>query len=160
MIRIGHAWDTHKLVKDRKLILGGVLIPSDLGLLGHSDADVVLHAVAESLLGSLALGDLGTYFSDKDPKNKDLDSKKILDFCYNLVKSKGYILNNLDITIYSEYIKIAPVREEIRKSIALLLDTDISNVSLKATTWERMGFIGRGEAIACEAVCLVSSESK
>lgn len=160
MIRIGHAWDTHKLVSNRKLILGGVLIPSDLGLLGHSDADVVLHAVAESLLGSLALGDLGTYFSDKDPKNKDLDSKKILDFCYNLVKSKGYILNNLDITIYSEYIKIAPVREEIRKSIALLLDTDISNVSLKATTWERMGFIGRGEAIACEAVCLVSSESK
>lgn len=160
MIRIGHAWDTHKLVSNRKLILGGVLIPSDLGLLGHSDADVVLHAVAESLLGSLALGDLGTYFSDKDPKNKDLDSKKILDFCYNLVKSKGYILNNLDITIYSEYIKIVPVREEIRKSIALLLDTDISNVSLKATTWERMGFIGRGEAIACEAVCLVSSESK
>lgn len=155
MIRIGHAWDTHKLVMGRNLILGGVKVESDIGLLGHSDADVVLHAVAESLLGSLALGDLGTYFSDKDPKNKDIDSKIILDFCYNLVKQKGYKLSNLDLTIYSENIKIAPIREQIRLSIAGLLNTSIDNISVKATTWEKMGFVGRGEAIACEAVCLV-----
>lgn len=155
MYRIGHAWDTHKLVENRDLILGGVKIESPVGLLGHSDADVVLHAVSEALLGSLALGDLGVYFSDKDPKNKGLDSKRILEFCYNLVKEKGFKLSNLDITIYSEFIKIAPIREKIRQSLASLLNTSIDNISLKATTWERMGFVGRGEALACEAVCLV-----
>ena len=158
MIRIGHAWDTHKLVSNRELILGGVKIESTLGLLGHSDADVVLHAVAESLLGSLALGDLGTYFPDNNMKYKNIDSKIILAECYKMVLNKGYKLVNIDLTIYSENIKISPIREEIRKSISNLLNTDLSNVSVKATTWEKMGFVGRGEAIACEAVCLVSND--
>ena len=158
MIRIGHAWDTHKLVENRDLILGGLKIESKIGLLGHSDADVVLHAVAESLLGSLALGDLGTFFPDNDDKFKGIDSKIILKECYKKVLDNGYKLVNADITIYSENIKISPIREDIRKSIANLLNTDVANISVKATTWEKMGFVGRGEAIACEAVCLVSND--
>ena len=158
MIRIGHAWDTHKLVENRDLILGGLKIESKIGLLGHSDADVVLHAVAESLLGSLALGDLGTFFPDNDDKYKGIDSKIILKECYKKVLDNGYKLVNADITIYSENIKISPIRADIRKSIANLLNTDVANISVKATTWEKMGFVGRGEAIACEAVCLVSND--
>ena len=158
MIRIGHSWDTHMLIKDRKLILGGIEIESELGLLGHSDADVVLHAVAESLLGSLALGDLGTFFPDNSSKTLNMDSKIILKECYKKVLDKGFKLVNLDLMIYSEVIKINPHRLKIQESIAKLLDTDISNISIKATTYERMGFIGRGEAIACECVCLVSND--
>ncbi len=155
MIRIGHAWDTHKLVKGRKLILGGVEFESEIGLLGHSDADVVLHAVAESLLGSLALGDLGTFFPDNSEATLNMDSKIILEKCYQMVKEKGFKLINLDLTIYAEFIKIAPKRELIRKSISKLLDIDLDFVSVKATTHEKMGFIGSGEAMACECVCLV-----
>ena len=155
MIRIGHAWDTHKLVKGRKLILGGVEFESEIGLLGHSDADVVLHAVAESLLGSLALGDLGTFFPDNSAATLNMDSKVILEKCYQMVKEKGFKLINLDLTIYAEFIKIAPKRELIRKSISKLLDIDLDFVSVKATTHEKMGFIGSGEAMACECVCLV-----
>lgn len=158
MIRIGHSWDTHKLVDGRKLILGGVLVKSDIGLLGHSDADVVLHAVAESLLGSLALGDLGTFYPDNSDKTLDMDSKIILKECYNRVLDKGYHLNNLDVMIYSQNIKINPIRLDIKKSIANILNVDLNQVSIKATTYEKMGFIGRGEAIACEAVCLVSND--
>lgn len=157
MIRIGHAWDTHKLVRDRKLFLGGLEVESDLGLLGHSDADVVLHAVAESLLGSLALGDLGTFYPDNSDKTLGMDSKIILKECYERVKKLGYHLNNLDLTIYSQNIKISPIREKMRKSIADILEIDISLVSVKATTYEKMGFIGRGEALACECVCLVKN---
>ena len=158
MIRIGHSWDTHKLVDGRKLILGGVLVKSDIGLLGHSDADVVLHAVAESLLGSLALGDLGTFYPDNSDKTLDMDSKIILKECYSRVLDKGYHLNNLDVMIYSQNIKINPIRLDIQKSIANILNVDLDQVSIKATTYEKMGFIGRGEAIACEAVCLVSND--
>lgn len=157
MIRIGHAWDTHKLVENRKLILGGVEIESKIGLLGHSDADVVLHAVAESLLGSLALGDLGTFYPDNSNATLNMDSKIILAECYKRIKDLNYHLINLDLTIYSEHIKISPIREKIRCSIANILNIDVSFVSVKATTWERMGFVGRGEAIACECVCLVES---
>lgn len=157
MIRVGHAWDTHKLVEGRNLILGGVKIESKIGLLGHSDADVVLHAVAESLLGSLALGDLGTFYPDNSEKTLNMDSKIILSECYDMVKRNGYKLNNIDLTIYSEVIRISPVRIKIQESIAKILDIDKSMVSVKATTWEKMGFVGRGEAIACEAVCLVES---
>ncbi len=160
MIRIGHAWDTHKLVKGRKLILGGVEFESEIGLLGHSDADVVLHAVAESLLGSLALGDLGTFFPDNSDATLNMDSKIILDKCYQMVKDKGFKLINLDLTIYAEFIKIAPKRELIRKSIAKLLDVELENISVKATTHEKMGFIGSGEAMACECVCLVEKAWK
>lgn len=155
MFRIGHAWDTHKLVKDRKLILGGVEFKSDLGLLGHSDADVVLHAVAESFLGSLALGDLGSFYPDTAKETLNMDSKIILNECYQKVLDAGYKLNNLDLTIYSEKIKIAPYKLSIRRSIAEILNVDISLVSVKATTWEGMGFVGRNEAIACECVCLI-----
>lgn len=155
MIRIGHAWDVHKLVKDRPLILGGVKIESDLGLLGHSDADVVLHAVAESFLGSLALGDLGKFYPDNSAKTLNMDSSIILKECYERILNEGYHVNNIDLTIYAEFIKIAPHREEIRASIAKMLNLDVNQVSVKATTHEKMGFIGRGEAIACEAVCLI-----
>lgn len=158
MIRIGHAWDTHRLVEGRRLILGGVEIESKIGLLGHSDADVVLHAVAESLLGSLALGDLGTFFPDNSDKTLGMDSRIILQECYKMVKERGYHLVNLDLTIYAEYIKINPVRLQIQSSIASILDIDKEFVSIKATTHEKMGFIGRGEAIASECVCLVSND--
>jgi len=157
VIRIGHAWDTHRIVKGRKLILGGVKIESEVGLLGHSDADVVLHAVAESLLGSLALGDLGTFYPDNSDKTLNMDSKIILKECYQKVLEKGYHLNNIDLIIYSQNIKISPIREKIRESIANILNVEKDMISVKATTYEKMGFIGRGEAIACESVCLVES---
>ena len=157
MIRIGHAWDTHRLVQGRKLILGGVLVESEIGLLGHSDADVVLHAVEESLLGSLALGDLGTFYPDNSDRTLNMDSKIILKQCYQRVKDLGYRLNNLDLTIYSQNIRISPIRERIKESIANILEIDKSLVSVKATTYEKMGFIGRGEALACECVCLVEN---
>ena len=155
MIRIGHAWDTHKLVENRKLILGGIEFESNVGLLGHSDADVVLHAIAESFLGSLALGDLGSFYPDNSDKTLNMDSKIILKECYQKVLDAGYHLNNIDLTIYSEFIKIAPKREMIRQSIADILNISIDQVSVKATTWEKMGFIGKGEAIASECVCLI-----
>ena len=157
MIRIGHSWDTHRLVENRKLILGGIQIDSKVGLLGHSDADVVLHAIAESFLGSLSLGDLGTYYPDNDANILGIDSKIILKECYQKVLDNNYQLNNIDLTIYSEYIKIAPIREKIRYSIADILNVSVDKISVKATTWEKMGFVGRGEAIACECVCLISS---
>ena len=160
MIRVGHAWDTHKLVEGRRLILGGVTVDSPIGLLGHSDADVVLHAVAESFLGALALGDLGTFYPDNSLDTLDMDSKIILKECYQKIIDNGYRLNNIDLTIYSQDIRISPIRQSIRESIASLLKIDISQVSVKATTWEKMGFVGRGEAIACEAVCLIESMCK
>ncbi len=155
MIRIGHAWDVHKLVKDRPLILGGINIEYELGLLGHSDADVVLHAVAESFLGALALGDLGKFYPDNSDKTLNMSSKIIIKECYQKILDNGYKLNNIDLTIYAQYVKISPHRDEIRKSISEMLNIDINQVSVKATTYEKMGFIGRGEAIACEAVCLI-----
>lgn len=155
MYRIGHSYDTHRLVKNRSLYLGGIKLDYEYGLLGHSDADVILHALSEALLGSLALGDLGEHFSDKDEKNKDLDSKVILNYCYNLVKKQKYVINNIDIMIYSESFKITPHKQKIINSIAKLLDIDKSLVSVKATTMEKLGFIGRNEAISCECVVLV-----
>ncbi len=157
MIRVGHSWDTHRLVEGRELILGGIKIESKIGLLGHSDADVVLHAVAESILGSLALGDLGTFYPDNSDKTLNMDSKIILKECYQRVLEKGYHLNNIDLIIYSQNIKISPIREKIRESIANILNVEKDMISVKATTYEKMGFIGRGEAIACESVCLVES---
>ncbi len=157
MIRIGHAWDTHKLVENRDLFLGGIKVESKLGLLGHSDADVVLHAVSESMLGALALGDLGTFYPDNSEKTLGMDSKVILKECYKRVLENGFHLVNLDLTIYSQNIRISPIREEIRKSIASILGINVQYVSVKATTYEKMGFIGRGEALACECVCLVEN---
>ena len=158
MLRIGHAWDTHKLVEGRKLILGGVEVNSKVGLLGHSDADVVLHAVAESWLGALALGDLGLHFPDNSDSTLNMDSKIILAKCYEMVLNKGYKLNNLDLTIYSEKIKISPIRDDIRRSIAKILNVDVDLISVKATTYEGMSFIGHELALACESVCLLSND--
>lgn len=160
MIRIGHAWDTHRLVEGRKLILGGVEVESRVGLLGHSDADVVLHAVAEALLGSLALGDLGTFYPDNSDKTLDMDSKIILKECYQRIVDNGYRVNNIDLTIYSQDIRISPIREAIRNSISSIINLSVDRISVKATTWEKMGFVGRGEAIATEALVLVESDNK
>ena len=153
--RIGHSWDTHKLVFDRKLILGGVEIPFEKGLLGHSDADCLLHAIAESLLGALALGDLGTHFPDNDPKYKGIDSMILLKECYNLVKQQGYRINNIDAMIYAEAPKMKPYISLMREKISAALEIGVDMISIKATTYEKMDAIGRGEAIACEATTLL-----
>ena len=156
--RIGFSKDIHRLVENRKLIIGGVVVPFEKGELAHSDGDVLYHALAESILGALALGDLGTHFPDNSNATLDMDSKIILTKCYDMVLSRGYKLNNLDVTIYSEKIKIAPIREQMRLSIASLLGVDVDLVSIKATTYEGMSFIGQKLALACEAVCLVSND--
>lgn len=159
MIRIGYAYDTHKLVEGRKLILGGIEVKdSKLGLLGHSDADVILHAISNAFLGSLALGDLGKHFPDSSDKTLNMDSKIILKECYQMVKDKGYHLNNMDIMVHSENIKISPINDLIREKIASILECDVNLISLKATRGEKMGFIGRGEGIACECTLLVSND--
>lgn len=153
--RIGHSWDVHRLVSGRKLYLGGINILFEKGLLGHSDADCLLHAIAESLLGALSLGDLGTHFPDNDPKYKGIDSKILLSKCYEMVKEKGYRINNLDTMIYAEEPKMKPYINFMRESIASILEIDINQVSIKATTYEKMDAVGRGEAIAAEATVLL-----
>ncbi|MDR9419306.1 2-C-methyl-D-erythritol 2,4-cyclodiphosphate synthase [Gracilimonas sp.] len=154
-IRIGYGYDVHQLKKGRKLILGGVEIPYDKGLLGHSDADVLLHAITDALLGSLALGDLGTHFPDTNEKYKDADSRKLLRRSYTLITAEGYELVNLDATLIAEKPKLSPYIEAMRKCIADDFDTSIKNISVKATTSEKLGFIGREEGIAAQAVLLV-----
>lgn len=153
--RIGHSWDVHKLVYGRKLILGGVELEFEKGLLGHSDADALLHAIAESLLGALALGDLGTHFPDNDLKYKDIDSKLILKECYKLVLDKGYQIINIDAMIYAEMPKMKPYILQMRQTISGLLNINMDQISIKATTYEKMDAIGRGEAIACDSTVLL-----
>jgi len=154
-MRIGHSFDIHQLVDDRPLILGGIEIPYEKGLLGHSDADVLSHVIAEALLGSLSLGDLGTYFPDTDPAFKDMDSIKILMFIYNLVRQKGYEIGNIDATIYAEAPKLSPHIQEMKENIAKSLSISSNLVSIKATTYEKLDAIGEKKAIAAEAVILV-----
>jgi 2-C-methyl-D-erythritol 2,4-cyclodiphosphate synthase len=139
----------------RKLYLGGILLEHDKGLLGHSDADALLHAIAESLLGALALGDLGSHFPDNDPMYKGIDSKILLKKCYELILDKGYKIINLDTMIYAEQPKMKPYINLMRESISQILDIDISQISIKATTYEKMDAIGRGEAIACDSTVLI-----
>lgn len=158
MIRIGNAYDTHRFESGRDLTLGGVKVDYPLGLAGHSDADVVLHAIANAFLGSLALGDLGTHFPDTADSTLNMDSKVILKECYKMVRDKGYHLINLDVMIFAEKVKISPIREEIRKNVADILETSIDNVSIKATTGEKIGYIGRNEGISCEATLLIESD--
>ncbi|MCR5787124.1 MAG: 2-C-methyl-D-erythritol 2,4-cyclodiphosphate synthase [Acholeplasmatales bacterium] len=158
MIRIGNAYDTHRLVENRDLILGGVKVDYRLGLLGHSDADVVLHAIANAFLGSLALGDLGTFFPDTASETLNMDSKEILRQCYKKVTDKGYKLVNMDVMIFSQEVKINPIREEIRKNVAGILNCSLNQVSIKATTGEHIGYIGRNEGISCEATLLISND--
>ncbi|MFA7435090.1 MAG: 2-C-methyl-D-erythritol 2,4-cyclodiphosphate synthase [Bacilli bacterium] len=155
--RIGHSHDTHKLVKDRKLILGGIEIDYHLGLDGHSDADVVLHAVCESILGALGLGDIGTHFSDKDPKYKNMDSRYFVKEAKNLMESYGYEINNMDITIYIEKPFLRPYIGKIKLNIADILECEEDLINVKATRGEGLGFIGRGEGISSECVVLLKT---
>jgi len=155
-MRIGYGYDVHKLVKGRKLILGGVEIPHDLGLYGHSDADVLLHAITDALLGALALGDIGKHFPDSDPAYKNVDSRILLRDAYKLIKEKGYQLSNLDATIVAQEPKLAPYIIAIRKVISTDLEVEIDDVSVKATTSEWLGFEGKKEGISSSAVVLLS----
>ena len=154
-MRIGYGFDIHKLVPGRKLILGGVEIPFEKGLLGHSDADVLLHAITDAFLGALALGDIGQHFPDNDPVYKDSDSRILLKHSCHLVQNCGYRLVNLDATVVAERPELMPHLPKIRKTIAGDLDTDLGNISVKATTSEKMGFVGREEGISATAVVLI-----
>lgn len=155
-IRIGHGYDVHRFDENRPLILGGIQIPYEKGLFGHSDADVLLHAINDALLGSLALGDIGTHFPDTDPKWKNADSKKLLEASLTLIHQRGYKVKNVDSTIVAENPKMKPFIPEIRQTIAEILEISIDCVSVKATTSEKMGFVGREEGIAAMAVILVT----
>ncbi len=154
-MRIGSGYDVHRLVEGRKLILGGVTIPHTLGLLGHSDADVLLHAITDAILGAAALGDIGLHFPDTDEQWKGADSRKLLAMAYEKVKNKGYELENLDATILAQKPKLRPYIDEMRKNIATTLGVDIDQVNVKATTEEGLGFTGSEEGIAVQAVALL-----
>ncbi len=155
MMRIGHGYDVHKLVEGRKLILGGVKIPHRLGLLGHSDADVLLHAISDAILGALALGDIGKHFPDTDPAYEGADSLMLLRRVMELADREGYALGNLDATILAQQPKLRPHIDNMRTNIARAVNADISQVSVKATTEEHLGFTGREEGIAAHAVVLL-----
>ena len=154
-IRIGHGYDVHRLVEGRKLILGGVAIPFTRGLDGHSDADVLLHALCDALLGSLSLGDLGIHFPDTDPRYKDSDSGELLKRVLNMVKEKGFYIGNIDATVIAEQPKISGYIDQMKDTIAHTTGIDREQISIKATTTEGLGFLGRGEGIAAHAVVLV-----
>ena len=154
-MRVGMGYDVHKLVENRKLILGGVEIPHEKGLLGHSDADVLLHAIMDSILGALALGDIGKHFPDTDEKFKGADSMKLLEHVYNLIKEKGYVIGNLDATIIAQAPKMAPHIQGMRFNIARVLNTDIDNINVKATTEEGLGFTGNKDGISSQSICLL-----
>ena len=154
-MRIGQGYDVHRLVEGRKLILGGVEIPYEKGLLGHSDADVLTHALMDALLGACALGDIGHLFPDNDPAYAGADSLKLLDRVVDLLRGKGFAVGNVDMTVVAQAPKLAPYISEMRQNLALRLRVDLDRVSVKATTEENLGFTGRGEGIAAQAVCLV-----
>ena len=156
MIRIGHGYDVHRLVEERKLILCGVEIPHTLGLLGHSDADVALHALTDALLGAAAMGDIGRHFPDTDPQYKGADSGKLLDHVMNLIWAKGYVVGNVDVTIICQRPKLKDYIEQMRENVAAHLKVDIDCVNVKATTTEKLGFEGEGLGISTHAVaCLM-----
>ncbi|SDC48299.1 2-C-methyl-D-erythritol 2,4-cyclodiphosphate synthase [Shouchella lonarensis] len=155
MIRIGQGFDVHQLVEGRPLILGGITIPYEFGLLGHSDADVLLHTITDAALGALGAGDLGKHFPDDDPAYKDADSKMLLRHVWQMVRASGYELGNVDCTVMAQAPKLAPYIDAMRAQIATLLETDITNVGVKATTTEKLGFVGRKEGMACQAVILL-----
>ena len=157
-LRIGFGVDVHQLVSERKLFLGGIEIPSDLGALGHSDADVLLHAICDALLGSLNLRDIGFHFSDQDPKYKNIDSKLLLKDTYQLIKQKGFKINNIDATIIAEKPKLNPHIPAMQSVISELLEVEEDAVSIKATTHEKVDSFGKSEAIKAYAVCLLIAE--
>ena len=154
-MRIGHGYDVHRLVEGRKLILGGVEIPFEKGLDGHSDADVLVHAVMDALLGAAALGDIGKLFPDNDDAYLGADSVELLKKVRDVLQEHGWKPGNLDATVITQRPKLAPYIDTMRKRIADALETDAENVSVKATTEERLGFTGSGEGIAAHAVCLI-----
>ena len=158
MFRIGQSSDIHQLVEGRKLILGGVEIEHTKGLLGHSDADALLHAISEAMLGALALGDLGHHFPDTDPKWEGVSSLLILKEVYRMVKEKGYRLGNVDSLIMIERPKMAPHILQMRQNVAEALDADLDQISIKATRGEKMGFVGREEGVLAQAVVLLEKE--
>ena len=154
-MRIGHGYDVHKLVEGRDLILGGVKIEHNLGLLGHSDADVLLHAVSDSLLGAAGLGDIGKHFPDTDPQYKGADSLKLLEIVAQRVQDAGYRVSNIDVTMIAQKPKLRPHIEQMEHNIAGAVGIDVSRVNVKATTEERLGFTGEELGMACHAVCLL-----
>lgn len=154
-MRIGHGYDAHRLAEGRKLILGGVEIPFEKGLAGHSDADVLLHALSDALLGAAALGDIGKIFPDTDPSIEGIDSRIILRRVAEVVRQAGFFPENCDVTMIAQRPKLAPYIEQMRRNIAEDLDLDVSSVSVKATTEEHMGFTGAGEGMSCHAVVLL-----
>lgn len=156
-MRVGMGYDVHKLVEGRKLIIGGVDIPYELGLLGHSDADVLLHAIMDALIGGAALGDIGKHFPDTDPKYSGADSLKLLEHVGELLQENGYIINNIDATIIAQRPKMAPHRDKMVENVAVALKIDKSQVNIKATTEEGLGFTGKGEGISSQAICSLST---
>lgn len=157
-MRIGLGYDVHKFIEGRPLIIGGVNVPHEKGLLGHSDADVLIHAIMDGMLGALALGDIGKHFPDTDDEYKGADSMKLLKCVNDLIESKGYEINNIDSIIIAQSPKMAPHIENMRKNIADVLKTNIDNISVKATTEEGLGFTGRKEGIAAQSICLLNKK--
>lgn len=155
--RVGFGYDVHQLVNGRDLIIGGVNIPFHKGALGHSDADVLLHALTDALLGAAGLGDIGTLFPDTDPKFKDIDSRLILKTAFNLVKEQGYSVQNTDATVVLQEPKLAPYIQKMRTIIAEVLETGTENISVKATTTEHLGIVGSGTGIAAYAVVSIKT---
>ena len=156
-MRIRHGYDVHKLVEGRDLILGGVKIPYEKGLLGHSDADVLLHAVSDSLLGAAALGDIGVHFPDTDPAYKGADSLRLLEIVGQKVEKSGFKVSNIDVTMIAQRPKLKDHIPTMRSNIARVLKLDVSQVNVKATTEEHLGFTGDGSGMACHAVCLLEN---
>ena len=154
-MRIGHGYDVHRLVEGRPLILGGVNIPYELGLLGHSDADVLLHAVSDALLGAAGLGDIGKHFPDTDPQYKGADSLQLLNVVAQRVREAGYRVSNIDVTMIAQRPKLRPHIGTMEHNIAAAVGVDVSRVNVKATTEEKLGFTGTGEGMSCHAVCLL-----
>ncbi len=154
-MRVGLGYDVHRLVEGRKLIIGGVEINHDKGLLGHSDADVLIHAIMDSILGALVLGDIGKHFPDNDEKFKGANSMKLLEFVYHLMDEKGYKIGNIDSTIIAQSPKMAPHIFSMRENIAKILNTDIENINVKATTEEKLGFTGKKEGISSQSICML-----
>ena len=158
-MRIGMGYDVHKLVEDRDLILGGVKIPYSLGLLGHSDADVLLHAIMDSLLGAAALGDIGKHFPDSDHRYKGISSIELLKHVGSLLKENNWLIENLDSTIIAQKTKMAPHIENMRKNISEALNINIDQINVKATTEEGLGFTGEGKGISSQSICLLTKKS-
>ena len=154
-MRVGMGYDVHKLVEGRKLILGGVEIPYEKGLLGHSDADVMLHAVMDALLGAAALGDIGLHFPDTDPKYKGASSIKLLEHVGRLLEENGYVIENIDATIIAQCPKMRPHIDQMRENMAKALKIDVDQINVKATTEEGLGFTGSGEGISSQAICAI-----